>query len=76
MEKYVVSIWETLRKDVVVEAEDPQSAQDKVLQAYKEEKFTIDMDDFIEDFTDSDVQPLEEAIAMNDVIEGLLVYLD
>ena len=76
MEKFVVSIWETLRKDVVVEADNLQSAQDKVLHAYKDGKITIGMDDFVADFTDSDVEPLADAIALGDVIESELVYLD
>ena len=76
MEEYVVSIWETLRKDVVVKATSEKEAQNMVLQAYKDGKFSLTMDDFIEDFTESDVETLEEAISMDDVNKEELIYLD
>lgn len=69
VEKYVVYLWETLRKTISVEASNPQEAHEKVFRAYEAGKISFSMDDFIEDFTDSEVFLYADAINVDHLNE-------
>ncbi|MBR5651819.1 MAG: DpnD/PcfM family protein [Bacteroidales bacterium] len=45
--KYLVNIEEVLSRDVVIEAENENDAEDKVEQLYHECKIVLDYNDFI-----------------------------
>lgn len=67
MEKFVVESFGTLHKDVLVEAEDMEEAQEKVKRAFEEGILTFSMDDFVGDLFDFDVLTPEDAEAIDGI---------
>lgn len=48
MDKYVVSIYETLVKDIEIEAEDYSDAIKKVKEKYNNEEIVLSADDYLD----------------------------
>ena len=69
MKYFYTFVTETLTRPVVVKAENQEEAEQKVIDAYYNEKFVLDSSDFVEvnfETKESDlVDPLTEADRLN-----------
>ena len=62
MAKFVVRSFATLHKDVLVEAETHDEAQEMVEAAFADGRLVFTMDDYVKDFNDYDVMFASEAL--------------
>ena len=48
MKTYTVQIKETLRKNIIIEAESPEEAEEMVRDSYRQEEIVLESEDFDE----------------------------